>query len=180
MNKNRTIVVPTSCVLIKEDMNSHLDLHISFYRQQNFISIWLSNVQICPTNNTHVIGRSLLQSFLLFSGGCWLLQDKNVERTLGYPWVCRVKQHKFIVYSSEWLFSAGGSWHYLSCPPFPFDLAHLSSAVPGSLLELPPRWLCPLDGERRGRWGRRGRWQRWKGCSKGRRGWEGGRGGAGW
>lgn len=32
-------------------------------------------------------------------------------------------------------------------PPSLFDLAHLSTAVPGSLLELPPRWLCPLDGE---------------------------------
>lgn len=32
-------------------------------------------------------------------------------------------------------------------PPFLFDLAHLSCAVSGSLLELPPWWLCPLDGE---------------------------------
>lgn len=53
---------------------------------------------------------------------------------------------KFILNSSEWLFCAGGSWH-LSNTPFLFDLAHLSSSVPGSLLELPPRWFCPLDGE---------------------------------
>lgn len=49
-------------------------------------------------------------------------------------------------------------------PSFLFDLAHLSSSVPGSLLELPPLWLCPLDGEGGGHGGR---WQRWKGCSEG-------------
>lgn len=131
--------------------------------------------KIWPINNTHIIVRSLLQSFLLFSCSCWLLQCKNLYRALGYPWVCRVKQHKFIVYSSEWLFSAGGSWHYLSCPPFPFDLAHLSSTVPGSLLELPPRWLCPLDGEEGGDGGdgRDGR-----GAQRGGGGERGG--GAGW
>lgn len=56
-------------------------------------------------------------------------------------------------------------------PPFLFDLAHLSCAVSGSLLELPPRWLCPLDGEEGGS----GRWQRWKGCYEGccvRGGWD--------
>lgn len=53
---------------------------------------------------------------------------------------------QFILNSSEWLLCAGGSWH-LSNTPFLFDLAHLSSSLPGSLLELPPRWFCPLDGE---------------------------------
>lgn len=36
---------------------------------------------------------------------------------------------------------------YPTLPPFLFDLLHLSSAVPGSLLELPPHRLGPLDRE---------------------------------
>lgn len=37
---------------------------------------------------------------------------------------------------------------YPTLPPFLFDLLHLSSAVPGSLLELPPHRPGPLDRER--------------------------------
>ncbi len=77
---------------------------------------------------------------------CWEEKRSWVE---GYPWAYHVRPYKLISYSVEWLFTAGTRCTtYPTLPPFLFDLLHLSSAVPGSLLELPPHRPGPLDRER--------------------------------
>lgn len=93
------------------------------------------------------------------SEGC---KVDDVSWTQGYSWTYHVKQYKFISNSSEWLFSAGGSWRYLSNSPFSLWFGSFEQCSPRQLVRtatsvtLPPGW--------RGRWGT---WQRWKGCSEG-------------
>lgn len=116
------------------NMYFHLQLTGSFQKSvQHFLASWstVATAMFCFCFAEH----------LLTSERCH--SDNDHPTILGLIVSSNVK---FILNSSEWLFCAGGSWH-LSNTPFLFDLAHLSSSVPGSLLELPPRWFCPLDGE---------------------------------
>lgn len=74
-------------------------------------------------------------------------QGKDVDWAQGYPWAYRVKQYKFISYSSEWLFSAGGSWRYLSHSPFSLWFGSFEQCGPRQLVRtatsvtLPPGWI---------------------------------------
>lgn len=103
-----------------------------------------------PTNNSRLVGQLLLVIF------CWCLlvhlsmsegwQGKEDDWAQGYPWAYHVKQYKFISYSSEWLFSAGGSWRYLSNSPFSLWFGSFEQCGPRQLVRtatsvtLPPGW----------------------------------------
>lgn len=86
------------------------------------------------------------------SEGC---QPDDLNRTRGLSWglSCQAMHNSFSIHQNGAAVQGGGGVDggTYPTPPFLFDLAHLSCAVPGSLLELPPRWLCPLDGEGGGR-----------------------------
>lgn len=123
---------------------------IHLCRQMKAVNLQFTDSLMFPfrnphANNSRLVGQLLFCLFVLFIFPCacfnvWGCQAGDGDWAQGYPWASRDKKYTFISYSSEWLFSAGGSWRYLpKCPPFLFDLAHLSSAVAGSLLELPPQ-----------------------------------------
>lgn len=83
------------------------------------------------------------------SEGC---QGEDVDRAQGYPWAYHVIQYKFISYSSEWLFSAGGSWRYLSNSPFSLWFGSFEQCGPRQLVRtatsvtLPPGWRRGVGG----------------------------------
>lgn len=176
----------------KKDMNTHtyssgrLDEHftVSTTKQTSkfcsFAIHRLSNVPVSKSAQKQftaswpvvviVIFCCCFLAHLLMSEGC---QGKDVDWAEGYPWAYHVKQYKFISYSSEWLFSAGGSWRYLSHSPFSLWFGSFEQCGPRQLVRtatsvtLPPGWrgVWGVGGGRvSGRWGR---WQRWKGCSEG-------------
>lgn len=80
---------------------------------------------------------------LLTSEAC---QGEDDGWAQGYPWAYHVKPYKFISYSSEWLFSAGDSWHYLSNSPFSLWFGSFEQCGPRQLVRtatsvtLPPGW----------------------------------------
>lgn len=116
---------------------------IWLFQMQGFFLFFLCNLFFCQE-----CSRKRTSDICICMCVCVCLG--HVDCTEGYPWAYHVRPYEFISYSAKWLFTAGGSWHYLSpLHPFLFDLAHLSGAVPGSLLEPPHHWLDPLDGRRR-------------------------------
>lgn len=94
--------------------------------------------------------------FSCASFNVWRVTGRRCQQSTGaFLGLIMSSNAQFLLNSSEWCHCAGG-WGGVHgatypTPPFLFDLAHLSCAVSGSLLELPPRWLCPLDGEGGGR-----------------------------
>lgn len=77
------------------------------------------------------------------SEGC---QADDLDRTRGLSWglSCQAMHNSFSIHHNGVAVrvgggGSGGDGATYPTPPFLFDLAHLSCAVPGSLLELPPR-----------------------------------------
>lgn len=90
--------------------------------------------------------------FSCASFNVWRVTGRRCQQSMGaFLGLIMSSNAQFVLNSSEWrhCVRARGGVHGTTypTPPFLFDLAHLSCAVSGSLLELPPWWLCPLDGE---------------------------------
>ena len=160
--------------ILRLDEHFTLSLTKQTSKSCSFAIHWLSRVPLQrPANKQFTASRSFV-AVVIF---CWCLlahllmskvcQGEDVGWMRGYPWAYHVKQYKFISYSSEWLFSAGGSWRYLSNSPFSLWFGSFEQCGPRQLVRTATSVTLPPGLRGGGGGGRWGRWQRWKGCSEG-------------